>query len=137
MAEELEQQTIRELDAAHAEAKLAYRARNAAAYMGFFSPELEYTQVNGKTIGREQLARDVQSQFARVRAMDTSYERQSLIVDKATAVEYLVQDAWAETVAFFVLRRRWHVVRRGRYEWTRTRGGWKIRKVHVLEEVVK
>lgn len=125
------------LDAAHAEAQRAFRAKDVAAYMSRFAPDLEYTQLNGKTIGRRQLARDVVRQFRSVRAVDSSYRRESLEVSGERAVEVVVQDAVAEVGAFLgVVRREWRIRRRGRYLWTDTGDGWQIAHVHVLEETV-
>jgi hypothetical protein len=46
-----------ELDAAHDRAHAAYAARDAEAYMSIFHPTLAYTHSDGRTIGREELAR--------------------------------------------------------------------------------
>lgn len=75
--------------------------------------------------------------FRSVRAVDSSYRRESLEVSGERAVEVVVQDAVAEVGAFLgIVRREWRVRRRGRYLWTDTGDGWQIAHVHVLEETV-
>lgn len=125
-----------ELDAAHGEAKEHYRNKNIAAYMRVFTPDLKYRQANGKLIGKEQLARDLWSQLAQVEGVDSSYRRESLQWEGEMAVEHLVQIASVTVRRFLILRRTWHVHRRGRYVWVRTSEGWRIREVEILDERV-
>ena len=124
------------LDAVHKRAKEAFVAKDLAAYMTVFSPELEYIQANGQSIDRSQLSRDVQLQMTAATSMDGSYDRKSLDVEGDEATELLIQSAWVETRAFFFFRRRWNVSRTGRYHWANTLEGWKIAKVEVLEEQI-
>ena len=106
-----------ELDAAHARARQAYARRDAPAYIATFHPEVAYTQPDGRTIGRDQLARDVRTQLARVHAAATEFRRESLEVAGAdAAVEVLEQRATFEERAFGVIHREWTLRRRGRYE---------------------
>lgn len=128
-----------ELDAAHERARRAYAARDFAAYLGTFHMDLEYRQADGRTIGREQLARDVRAQLERVHAAASEFRRERLEVraDGATAVEEGEQRARFEVRALGVVRREWVVRRRGRYEWVRSAVGWQIRRVEVLEEEVQ
>ena len=70
-----------ELDALHLTAKASFRAKNLSAYIGLFAPSLKYKQPDGHVIGRDELARDVESQFQSVDAVDTSYVRESLQLD--------------------------------------------------------
>jgi len=125
-----------ELDAAHRNAQESFRARDLDAYMGLFSPSLRYQQLDGRVIGREQLASDVQAQFAAVEASDTSYTRESLEVIGDRAIEILNQVASATTRHFVFLRRVWRITRRGRYVWERSANGWVIREVEILNERV-
>lgn len=126
-----------ELDAAHERAREAYARRDASAYVATFHPELAYTQPDGRTIGREQLARDVHAQLARAHAVSTEFRRESLEADGADAAsELLEQRATFEVRAFGVLHREWVVRRRGRYDWVRTADGWQLRRVQVLSEDV-
>jgi hypothetical protein len=127
-----------ELDAAHDRARAAYARRDVDAYMAMFHPALAYTQPDGRTIGHEQLARDVRAQLARVDTATSEFRREALEVrDAGTATETLEQRATFAVRAFGFLRREWTVSRRGRYEWVRTAATWQIRRVEVLwEEVV-
>jgi hypothetical protein len=125
-----------ELDAMHRQAQECYRNKNVAGYMQLFTSDLRYKQADGRFIGKEQLARDVGSQLARVEAADSSYRRESLSLDNGLAVEQLTQTASVTVRHFFLFRRTWHVNRRGRYVWTKTSTGWRIRGVEVLQEQV-
>jgi hypothetical protein len=125
-----------ELDAAHAAAKRAYLARDLVAYMDVFLPDLTYHQPDGRVIGRDRLAQDVANQFANVGGMDSSYVRESIENYGSDVIEVLEQTAWAEVVAFFVIKKKWRLKRRGRYVWTQTSAGWRIKHVEVLEEKV-
>jgi hypothetical protein len=127
-----------ELDAAHDRAHAAYAARNADAYMAIFHPTLAYTQLDGRTIGREQLARDVRSQLARVDTATSEFRREALeLPSPGTATETLEERATFSVRAFGFLRREWSLSRRGRYEWVRTADTWQIRRVTVLSETLR
>ena len=126
-----------ELDAAHERARRAYAARDGAEYLAIFHPDLEYTQLDGRTIGREELGRDVSAQLARVDAATSEYHRDEISVNTAGDVtELLDQRASFAVRAFGFVRREWSVRRRGRYQWSRTSAGWQIRRVQILSEEV-
>ncbi len=127
-----------ELDAAHERARLAYVARDLAAYMATFHPDLEYRQADGRAIGRERLGRDVAAQLERIDAAWSEFHRGTLVVgaDGVTATEEGEQRARFEVRAFGLLRRVWSVRRHGRYEWAYGAAGWQIRRVEVLREDV-
>ena len=125
-----------ELDAAHLRSKASYSAKDVSAYMGVFASSLRYRQPNGRVIGREQLARDVASQLARVETVDTSYVRESLEVDGDRATEVVTQTASVITRHFLFFKRTWRLTRRGRYTWVRSSDGWRIQEVDVLSEAV-
>ena len=125
-----------ELDAVHERARKAYLERDLAAYLGTFHEDLEYRQVDGRTIGRERLERDVRKQLGRVHAAATEFRRDMLEIspDGVSAVEEGEQHARFEVRAFAVVHRAWSLRRRGRYEWVRSTAGWQIRRVEVLQE---
>jgi hypothetical protein len=124
------------LDAEHAKAKKSYQAKDVNAYMAVFTPDLRYTQPNGETIGRAELARDVAAQLASVESSESSYMRESLEVAPNRATEILLQTATVKTRRFLIFRQTWRVERRGRYEWVKLPEGWRIREVEVLFEKV-
>jgi hypothetical protein len=126
-----------QLDDAHAAARRAYAARDVAAYVETFHPELEYTQRDGRTIGRDQLALDIRTQLERVEAASTEFQRERIEVGADAATETLEQRATYQVRAFGVLHRSWEVQRKGRYEWTLLLGRWRLRRVTVLEERVR
>ena len=125
---------VAELDAAHERAQSSYRAKDLSAYMRLFAPTLKYKQLNGRVIGREQLANDVQRQFAIVEAAESSYVRESVQIDGDRATELLTQVASTTTRHFILFKRVWRLKRRGRYVWQRQTGGWAISEVEVLSE---
>lgn len=125
------------LDAAHERARQAYAARDVAAYMALFHPELEYMQRDGKTIGHAALMRDVRAQLARMENAESSFRRASLESRQQNrACEVLEQSATYSVRAFGIVHNEWHVQRRGRYEWLLTDSGWRVRRVEVLSESI-
>jgi ketosteroid isomerase-like protein len=124
-----------ELDAAHARAQHAFSTKDLAAYMAMFAPDLRYTQLNGKTIGRDELARDVTHQLRTVRSAESSFSRASLEPSDSGAVEVVVQNITADVDAFWgLVHRHWQMQRKGRYVWKKTDNVWQIAEVRVLEE---
>jgi ketosteroid isomerase-like protein len=123
-----------ELEAAHARAKQAYRTKDLESYMDGFTPDLAYKQLDGRVIGRDELRRQVQAQFAAVQDMDGTYSRESLEAAGGDISEVLTQMAWARMRFLGVFRRTWRVERRGRYVWSNSGGVWRIRSVEVLSE---
>jgi hypothetical protein len=125
------------LDVAHDRARRAYSDRNTAAFMAVFHHDLEYVQLDGRTITRDQLARDVHTQLSRMYAASSEYHRTDLTVASQTAAtEAIVQRARFTVGAFGLLRREWTVVRRANYHWLRTASGWYIRRVEILAEEI-
>ena len=126
-----------ELDVAHDIARRAYSDRDPAAYATLFHPDLEYAQLDGRTIGRDQLVRDVQKQLTRAHSAVSEYRRDALNVESTSdATEFVVQHASFTVRALGVFRREWSFRRRGRYQWLRTSAGWQIRRVQILSEEV-
>jgi hypothetical protein len=125
-----------ELDAVHQRARKAYLERDLATYLGTFHPDLEYRQLDGRSIGREQLGRDLRKQLDRVHAAATEFRRDRLEIsaEGLSAIEEGEQHARFEVRAFAVVHRAWNLRRRGRYEWVRSTAGWQIRRVQVLLE---
>jgi hypothetical protein len=93
--------------------------------------------MDGKIIGREELRRDVAAQLRAVGECESAFVRESLEIDGSDAVEVLRQIAWADVRVFLFARRRWNVQRKGRYVWTKTDAGWRIKEVDVLQEAVR
>ena len=125
-----------EPDALHVKASAGYRAKDLSAFMDVFAPNLKYKQPDGRTIGREQLARDVGPQLSSLEAADTSYVRESLEVDGNRATEVLTQTASLTVRRFIFFKHTWHITRRGRYVWVRQPSGWKVEEVEVRSERV-
>jgi hypothetical protein len=128
--------TLPPLEELHHKVRAAYVARDLNSYMHFFSSDLRYHQADGRTIGREQLARDVQSQFDRISAVDAASRNETVEIDTEGVVETVTQWGWIATSAFGFLHRLWRLERRGRHRWRQTEDGWKIVEVTVLKEKV-
>ena len=124
------------LDGKHAEARLAFERKDLVAYTAIFSPQLRYHQLDGKTIGRDQLMRDVRSQFRRLSRVHSSFVREQLDVSDDRVTEVLIQAASAGATAFLVVHRTWAISRKGQYIWKKTEIGWQIDEVFVIEENV-
>jgi len=125
-----------ELDAEHRKAKANYQAKDLDAYMSIFAQDLRYRQPDGRIIGREELARDVESQLSAMVSTNSSYVRETLVVQGDRATEVLFQKAFVTSRHLVLFRRSWRVERRGRYEWVRLPEGWRIQEVEVLVEKV-
>ncbi len=125
-----------ELDAMHRRAKLALEQKDLAAYGDLFAPELAYCQPNGRVIGRDQLMRDVATQFRRLSWVSSSFVRESIEPGDDRAIELLVQTGFALATAFFFIHRIWKLDRRGRYYWKKVGGRWQIDRAEVIEERV-
>jgi Domain of unknown function (DUF4440) len=125
-----------ELDARHYDAKRAFEHKDLAAYREIFAPDLAWCQADGRIIGRQQLMRDVASQFRRLRWVRSSFARESIEPGDDRVVELLTQTAFAGATAFFFIHRIWNITRKGRYYWTKIVDQWQIDRVEVLEEHV-
>lgn len=126
---------IAELDETHATAKRAFVAKDIAAYQDCFTSDLQYTQPDGRVIGRGQLMSDVRKQFARVHSCSTEYHRQSFSRHSDHRVtELLSQSAWIELRVFVFFTKRWQVERKGEYTLRKDGERWRIEKVVVLSE---
>jgi len=137
MSVEVNRDIMNELDAAHQKAQDAYHRRDFHAYMEIFAPDLAYGRADGKVIGRAELAHDVRTQLQVFDSAQTSFTRERLEVHDAEATELLRQNALVTTRHFAIIRRSWSVERLGRYVWTKTSEGWRIRKVEILKENVR
>jgi hypothetical protein len=124
-----------EIEAVSALARAAYLRRDVDAFMATFHPALAYTQLDGRTIGHEQLARDVRDQLARMDTATSEFRQSALEVrDAETATQTVEQRGTFAVRAFGFLRREWTVSRSIRYEWVRTESTWQVRRAEILRE---
>jgi hypothetical protein len=124
------------LHARHAEAQRAFAARDIAAYRDLFAPTLAYQQPDGRVIGRDQLMRDVATQFARLSRVRSSFRRLDLALSADGATETLAQVGELAATAFGIIHRRWRLERRGAYSWVEIDGRWVIARVRVDAETM-
>jgi hypothetical protein len=127
----------KDLDAVHSRARACYQAKDLGGFMTLYAADLRYKQPDGKTIGWDQLAHDVSAQFMVIDRAETTYVRESLVVDDDTATETLQQTATITMRHWIFFKRTWHLSRRGQYVWKRTCEGWKVHVVEVLSETVR
>ncbi len=125
-----------ELDARHNDAKRAFEHKDLPAYREIFAPDLAYCQADGCVIGREQLMRDVATQFRRLNWVRSSFAHESIEPGDSRATELLTQTGLAVATAFIIVHRIWKITRKGRYHWTKVESHWRIERVEVLEEHV-
>ncbi|WP_442679898.1 hypothetical protein ACSBM8_01425 [Sphingomonas sp. ASY06-1R] len=125
------------LDRRHATAQRAFAERDIAAYRDMFGSALQYRQIDGVTIDRTRLMRDVAAQFAKIRRAESRFTRERLDVAGDDVRETLIQTAVVEVAAFGFLRRVWQIERRGDYVWAMEEGDWRIVRVTILEEDVR
>jgi hypothetical protein len=124
------------LDRRHAAAQIAFANKDIAAYHDLFGVTLRYRQIDGVTIDRAQLMRDVGTQFRKIMRAESHFTREALHVAGDDVRETLRQTAIVEIPAFGFLRRIWRIERRGDYTWAREAGIWRIVRVDVLSEDV-
>jgi len=127
---------IKEIDSAHKAANNAQQDKNFDLYMTFFTDDLQYKQLNGKTIGKKQLANDVKSYFNRVKSLSGSYHRNEINAAAGKITERLIQHSQVSIRVFIFFSKKWTIERDGIYEWIRVNGKWKICRVEVLGEKI-
>lgn len=126
-----------ELDAAHAAARQAFRARDLDAYREFFTDDLRYVQPDGTAIGRAQLMRDVGKQLAQYKAVDSEMTRESIAMNNDGTVTQLARQNGTYSVSvFFIFTKAWRIERQGKYTYRKTDSGWRICDVEVQAETV-
>ena len=127
----------KQLDEIHTAARQAFRARDLVGYRELFTEDLRYIRPDRVAIGREQLMRDVSKQLAQFKAVDAEVVRKSIALnDDGTVTQILRQDAVYTISIFFILTKKWHIHRHGRYTFRMTDNGWRICHVEVLSETV-
>jgi hypothetical protein len=127
---------ITEIDKTHLAANLALKNRDFDAYLGYFSDDLTYKQLNGKTIDKDQLSDDTKRYFYRIKSFDSKYTRLSSSFENDLFSEKLVQKATATVRIFIFFSKKWSVEREGIYKWKKADGDWKIFDVEVTREKI-
>jgi hypothetical protein len=106
-------------------------------YVAVFAENLEYTQQNGKTIGKKQITKDTQKYFDRIIEADSSYDRISSEFKNGVFIERLIQKSEITIRVFWFFSKKWKLEREGIYHWQEIGAEWKIIKVQVLSEIIK
>lgn len=124
------------IDHLHRQANQDIKHKSLKEYMSYFSDDLEYTQLDGKIIGKQQLAQDQKKYWSRVLKMNSQYERLDSQLEDGLFTETLSQvgTIWIRVFLFF--RKKWAYRRKGIYVWEQIEGQWKICEVTILDEKI-
>lgn len=125
-----------EIDAAHASANEALQQKDFAAYAQHFADDLSYTQLDGRTIDKTRLVRDISVYFNRIKKVTNAYDRISFEVLPDKITELLHQKSHIAIKVFVFFSKKWTVEREGIYEWKKNKDRWEISTVKILAEKV-
>ncbi|WPV00565.1 hypothetical protein SNE26_02140 [Mucilaginibacter sp. cycad4] len=125
---------LKTIDDAHIIAKKAQQNKELDLYIDIFADDLQYKQLNGKTIGKKQLAADVKRYFNRVKSFSSNYRRTEFSFSEGKVTERLTQYSEVSIRVFIFFTKKWTVEREGIYEWKMIKDSWKIFNVEVLNE---
>lgn len=129
---------LNELDQRHRVSWDAFDAQDFDAYMDFFSPELIWTGIDGRTIDFATLRQQVRVQFERgIKRTASSYARETVSVDGQQIIETLTQTSDVTLNAFGVVRRDITLQRQGSYRWSQLSGKWRVAEAKISSETVK
>lgn len=127
---------IKEIDNVHKLVNDALKLKQFDRYIECFSDDLLYKQLNGKTIGKKQLVKDIRHYFGRIRKFSSTYEREDYSIENDRVIENIVQESNVSLRIFIFFSKNWTIEREGTYEWMKVNGSWKIFKVQILKEKV-
>jgi hypothetical protein len=128
---------IPEIDYEHTLSNRFLKNKDSFLYTAMFAENLEYTQQNGKTIGKKQITKDTQKYFDRIIEADSSYERIDSEFKNEIFIERLIQKSEITIRVFLFFSKKWKLEREGIYHWQQIGAEWKIIKVQVLSEIIK
>ncbi len=129
--------TIAEIDNARLAAYLALEKRDFATYMGCFSNDLKYKQLNGKIIDKRQLSNDTKRYFDRIKTNTGRYDRLNSSIDGGLFTEKIIQKTTVTIRIFILFSKKWTVEREGTYKWKKVDGEWKISDVEITSEKLR
>lgn len=127
---------LQEIDKMHQKANEALAQKQFDTYISIFSDQLEYKQINGKTIDKRTLVKDTSRYFGRLKTSSSEYERKDYSFEENRFTENLIQKAIASIRVFIFFTKKWTVEREAVYQWGNHEGKWKIEKVEILNEKV-
>jgi len=127
---------LEEIDKIHQLANESLRQKRFDTYIDIFSDHLKYKQINGKTRGKTELAKDTAVYFSRLKSTTSQYERKSFSIGENRFTENLNQKATASMRVFIFFTKKWTIEREGIYQWSKSEGAWKIEDVEILSEKV-
>ena len=132
----LSNEILNEIDVAHNDANIALQNRKFDSYISHFGDDLQYKQADGKTIGKEQLVKNIKNYFNRIVNFSGHYERKEFTIENDKVVERIIQHSKVSLRIFIFFLKNWTIEREGIYEWKKTDSLWKIIKVEILSEKV-
>lgn len=127
---------ISEIDSVHLSANDALKKKDFESYAEHFSNDLEYKQLNGRTINKAKLVNDVAVYFNRVLNSSSDYQRIAFQVENDKIIERLVQKSQIAIKVFIFFSKKWTIEREGVYEWKKNYGKWEIIRVEIINEKV-
>lgn len=127
---------IKEIENAHSMSNFALRNKDFTSFIGYFSDNLKYKQLNSKTIDKNQLSKDTLQYFNRIQSCTTNYDRLNFPLDNDLFTETLVQKATVSIRVFIFFSKRWTAERNGIYKWRKENGKWKIVDVEITSEKI-
>lgn len=125
------------VELAHLDSHKALKNKDINLYLSVFSDTAQYTQLNGKTIGKMQLLKDTDAYFDRIHSVDHNYTQDSYSIENNIFTENISQDTSVYIRAFIIFLVKWNVQRKGIYSWQPENGNWKIVSVKITEEKTK
>lgn len=123
---------LREIDSAHVSANDALKNKNFESYAEHFSNDLKYKQLNGLTIDKKKLMRDVALYFNRILNFSGDYERISFDIVNDKIIERLIQKTHVAIKVFIFFSKNWTIEREGIYEWEKKSQKWEITNVEII-----
>jgi hypothetical protein len=127
---------IAEIDLAHTAANFALKNKDFNSYINYFSNDLQYKQLNGKTIDKKQLSKDTQQYFSRIKNYTGKYQRLNFTFDNGIFTETLIQQATVAIRIFIFFTKHWTVERKGIYKWRKENSTWQITDVIIMNEKI-
>lgn len=128
-------EAVTQIDLARQASREAFVRRDIRDYMKVYASDLEYVQTDGETLRRVQFERGVDKQLRDLNSVDSmTFDVEERHVEGKEVVELVRTCTQATIIALLVVVRTMKVERLQRIRWIQTRGGWKVKRVDVLEE---
>ncbi|MCZ4243420.1 hypothetical protein [Pedobacter punctiformis] len=126
---------IKEIDEAHKKINGALMNKNTNAYLSCFDESLNYTEANGETLNKKQLAIDIDRYFNKTREISTTHYRIKSAVEGGIFSEKIARKSVLQIKKLLLFSKKQTIQTEEIYHWKNIDGIWKIIKVEItLEE---